>query len=388
MKALAPLALIAALAATPVAEALEVTFYPGERVYAYEADVQRGARTLIVHNIGIRNDAATPVALGSVAIELMSGERAIDGRALGPEELTRAAASGAGLQQAGMYDMLAFQFGGARLLPAGTQLSSDLMLDPGEAIIVTSQIFAYRGVRNAVRVRVNGAAAEARIPIRTDVSQTIFTVPLRGQWYNGAGSTFHSHHRWSPMEEFAFDFVRLGSDFTTHRRDGLRFSDYYAYGEQVFAAAEGRVVSVIADQLEDVGAMRGADEPIEQYFARLQQDQQTRLARGRAGITGNSVVIDHGNGEFSFYAHLKPGSVRVREGDQVGRGQRIGQVGSSGNSTEPHLHFQVCDSPDPLLCAGIPVQFEASEDPLGEPPHAPQTGEFLSRPDNSGARPH
>jgi murein DD-endopeptidase MepM/ murein hydrolase activator NlpD len=77
--------------------------------------------------------------------------------------------------------------------------------------------------------------------------------------------------------------------------------------------------------------------------------------------------------------------VRVREGEQVARSQQIGQVGSSGNSTEPHLHFHVCNSVDPLLCAGIPVQFEPNEDPLGDPPHAPQTGEFLSRPRNSGA---
>jgi murein DD-endopeptidase MepM/ murein hydrolase activator NlpD len=182
------------------------------------------------------------------------------------------------------------------------------------------------------------------------------------------------------MEEFAFDLVRLGPDHLTHRGSGLRFADYYAYGQPVFAAAEGRVTSVVADQGENPRAMRQADESLDAYFKRLGEEQQQRLTQGRASIIGNSVVIEHGNGEFSFYAHLKPGSIRVRAGEQVARGQLLGQVGSSGNSTEPHLHFQVCDGPDPLLCAGIPVQFEPVANPLGDPPRAPQTGDFLSRP--------
>jgi hypothetical protein len=61
------------------------------------------------------------------------------------------------------------------------------------------------------------------------------------------------------------------------------------------------------------------------------------------------------------YAHLKPGSVLVKPDEVVTRGQQIAAVGSSGSSTEPHLHFQVCDAPDPLLCAGIPARFENIE---------------------------
>lgn len=364
------------LVATPAASALEITFYPAGRAYAFEAEPQRGAHTLVIHNIGIRNETAAPVTLDAVTIDLMAGTRAVDTRTLAAEDLSRTAATGAQLQQAGLYDVLAFQFGGARLLPAGVKLSDDLVLAPGEAIILTTQIFAYRGARDAVRVRVNGA--EARLPIRTDASKTVYALPLQGAWYNAAGSTFHSHHRWTPMEEFAFDFLRLGPDFKTHRGGGQRFTDYYAYGAPVFAAADGRVSSVISDQAEDAAAMRRADETIEAYFTRLQQDQMRRLAQGRAGVTGNSVVIEHGDGEYSFYAHLKPGSVAVRAGDVVKRGQQIGAVGSSGNSTEPHLHFHVCDGPDPLMCAGIPVQFEPQESIVGDLPRAPQTGDFLT----------
>jgi Peptidase family M23 len=90
----------------------------------------------------------------------------------------------------------------------------------------------------------------------------------------------------------------------------------------VLAAADGSVISAAKDQLEDPSAMQRPNETQEAYFARLQKQHR----------------------------------VRVHVADQVKAGV-IGQVGSSGNSTEPHLHFHVCDKPDPLMCAGIPVDF-------------------------------
>lgn len=56
---------------------------------------------------------------------------------------------------------------------------------------------------------------------------------------------------------------------------------------------------------------------------------------------GHTVVIDHGNGLQTRYAHMKPGSITVRVGQTVAQGQQIGQIGSTGNVTGPHLHFEV-----------------------------------------------
>ena len=60
-------------------------------------------------------------------------------------------------------------------------------------------------------------------------------------------------------------------------------------------------------------------------------------------VGGNHVIIDIGGGHYAFYAHLKPGGIRVKLGDKVKRGQVIGLVGNTGNSTEPHLHFHISD---------------------------------------------
>lgn len=78
-------------------------------------------------------------------------------------------------------------------------------------------------------------------------------------------------------------------------------------------------------------------------------------------VGGNHIILDIGEGRFAFYAHLKPGSIRVHGGDRVRRGQAIGLVGNSGNSTEPRLHFHVSDANSPLASEGIPYGYTAFE---------------------------
>ena len=71
-------------------------------------------------------------------------------------------------------------------------------------------------------------------------------------------------------------------------------------------------------------------------------------------IIGNHVVLDLGDSTYAVYAHLQRGSLRVRPGDRVRAGQRLGRVGNSGNTTEPHLHFHLMDGPDPDSARGVP----------------------------------
>lgn len=143
----------------------------------------------------------------------------------------------------------------------------------------------------------------------------------------------------------------------------------------MLAAADGRVAAVRDGVPEDSSALRRPGETKAAYFARLLREQNDRLKQDTAA--GNYIIIDHGNGEFSLSAHLMPGSMRVKVGDTVKAGQVIGQLGSSGNSTEPHLHFQICDKPDALMCAGIPVQFTDIEMGPADLPRALQTGDFV-----------
>lgn len=72
---------------------------------------------------------------------------------------------------------------------------------------------------------------------------------------------------------------------------------------------------------------------------------------------GNYVVVRIGKGQFAFYAHLATGTLRVRKGQQVKRGQVLGLLGNTGNTDGPHLHFHVMDSPSPLQSSGLPFVF-------------------------------
>ena len=92
---------------------------------------------------------------------------------------------------------------------------------------------------------------------------------------------------------------------------------------------------------------------------------------------GNYVLIDHGNREYSLYAHMQPGSVHVRPGDSVAAGTLLGRLGSSGNSTEPHLHFHVCRGSSALQCSGVPVSFSNIKVLWAETDLALQSGDIV-----------
>ncbi|MCI0411469.1 M23 family metallopeptidase [bacterium] len=98
---------------------------------------------------------------------------------------------------------------------------------------------------------------------------------------------------------------------------------------------------------------------------------------------GNQVIVQHEAEEYSSFAHLKQGSIRVKKGDEVKRGQLIAQIGLSGDGYQPHLHFQITDGPDMNYARGIPmifvnvrpVIFSSTIDTDGR--RQLQTGEFI-----------
>jgi murein DD-endopeptidase MepM/ murein hydrolase activator NlpD len=77
-------------------------------------------------------------------------------------------------------------------------------------------------------------------------------------------------------------------------------------------------------------------------------------------ILGNHVIM-HSGEIFAGFAHLVPGSVAVEAGQTVRRGDVLGRVGHTGNSTSPHLHFQLMDSPELITAKGVPCAFRAYE---------------------------
>ncbi|HKD23731.1 MAG TPA: M23 family metallopeptidase [Rhizomicrobium sp.] len=373
---------IAALAPSLVLAAPEIRFCPAAQVRTYPLESRRNVNSLVLQNVAIINHDAAPLNVSAVTIELLNGGAVEDQRRLTGGVLAHSGDAGRSIQAAGMVAAVAFQFCGKDLIAPGVKLGGP-NLASGEALLVAQQVFGYNGARDSLRVRVEGtqggkpASFSASLPIRSDSSKIAYRFPLRGVWYIGNGPTPYTGHRWAIPEEFAYDIARLDEGGLSHNGNGTKFTDYYDYGADVLAAANGHVALAHDGEPEDPKAMRQPGESIDAYFKRLLGDQAARLAKGTAGLAGNYVMIDHGNGEYSLYAHLQPGSVAVHEGDIVHAGDRIGKLGSSGNSTEPHLHFQVCDRADPLMCAGIPITFTDIELPYADFTRPVQSGDIV-----------
>jgi len=359
-----------------------VKFCPVEQVRTYPLESQRNVQSLLLQNVLVSHAGSGSVEIVGVDVELMAGGEVKDTRRIAGADLKAVSAAGPRVQASGIMDMMAFQFCSGALIPEGVKLAGPVLKDK-EAFLLMGQPFAYKGARDSVRVRVQfmrgGKTVEtsASLPINSAMSKTAFQFPMKGMWFSAVGPTPHTAHRWALPEEFAFDIVRLGDGTSSHRGDGTKFEDYYAYGADILATADGKVVVVKADVVEDPATLRQPGETFEAYGERSGAYQMQLVMSDMRAIAGNHVVIDHGNGEFSMYAHLKPGSLNVKVGDVVKARQVIGKLGSSGNSTEPHLHFQVCDRPEPLNCAGIPINFTNIELPYADYPRPLQSGDLV-----------
>ena len=213
--------------------------------------------------------------------------------------------------------------------------------------------------RNRVRVE-QGTGDSLRVqeldgPLVASVRRgPVIGPPLRGgPWLAANGPNPRSGHRRALIstggaptiaQRFAIDWVKLNDSSTTFHDDRLKNENYYAEGNDALAVADGRVVETKDSIPENVPGVNSRAVPI---------TLET--------VGGNHVVIDIGGGYYAFYAHLKPGSLRVKVGDRVRRGQVVGLVGNTGNSTEPHLHFHVADAIAPLGSEGVPYRLDRFE---------------------------
>ena len=363
-------------------KSVEVRFCPASAVRTYPLESRRDLQSLLLQNAAVINHGQSAFDVKEIELELLEAGQVRDTKKLDAGAIQRIADRGEKLQAADILQQVGFQFCGNDLIAPNIKLAGP-KLDRDQALLIASQVFAFNGARDTLLVRVHGnldgrtTEFTGSIPIKSEFAQNKYIFPLRGVWYAGWGASFHTGHRWAIPEEFALDIAKIGESGISHKGDGTRFNDYYAYGADVLAAANGRVTGVASDQPEDPSAMQLPNESQEAYFTRLQKEQAERLAKGLTAIAGNYVMIDHGKNEYSLYAHLQTGSVRVHIGDQVKAGDVIGKLGSSGNSTEPHLHFHVCDKPDPLMCAGIPVNFSNITIQWADLPRPIQSGDVV-----------
>lgn len=254
--------------------------------------------------------------------------------------------------------------------PAETWIAwLDVAVDPGAEPSAlqhrtTGAIVTDAGSRPADYVLTTIAVSDAE-------AQIVASPVAAGDWFMSEGCcSNYTHHRdgFAPVngagqvpQRFAIDLFKVDEDGKTWEGDPSLLESYFSYRQPILAAASGTVVRSV-DVFENSPSLPAPPQvpPIIE-------------------TVGNHVVVEIGPGKYLLYAHMDPGSVRVEVGDTVEVGQELGLIGSSGNSTTPHLHFQLQTEPTFFPTDGLPYVFDSFtllgsvseriwDDDLGEQP--------------------
>jgi murein DD-endopeptidase len=234
-----------------------------------------------------------------------------------------------------------------RTLAAGAQAVLYLEIEAGQhgSTPRLSHRFDYRIMRKEgpVEATVDGA----RVTVDS-AALPVLSPPLRGgpwaaihepSWTRGHRRMVYAvAGRARIPGRYAIDWVKLDARGRITAGDPDRVADQYGYGDEVLAVADGVVVAVRDDMSESTSI---AAHP----------------RHALADATGNYVALEIGANRYAFYEHLKPGSLRVRAGQRVRRGEVIASLGFTGDSTGPHLHFHLADNDSPLDAEGMPFVF-------------------------------
>lgn len=202
-------------------------------------------------------------------------------------------------------------------------------------------------------------AAERSTPV-------VVAFPLRGEGWVAVTSPadrIPSHGTDILGQRYAFDFLVMDERPRNHYHPagwlrtllfGVPTRECYAWGAPVHAPFDAEIVRAVDGQPE-----RARVHPVREAILAIRTALTFRPDKV-ASILGNHVVARSGDVVAAF-VHLAPGSVAVRDGTTVREGDILGRVGHTGNSTSPHLHFQLMDDIDPLVAKGVPCAFRSYE---------------------------
>ena len=255
---------------------------------------------------------------------------------LGPDELAKRVTPGARLGKE-TNELTAYQF--AVIF---------LHIELPESVAAPSRI--------THEITVHLAAIDAEVTMTIGASEVVSTAPivlgppLRGTGYVAADGCCDSTRHVRALvaidgklhlaQRFAIDWEQVDQGNILVVGDLKMPANYHIYGKPILAVADGTVVGTRNDLQDQVPGALPENLPLDE-------------------VDGNFVVLDIGSGRFVNYAHMRPGSVKVKLGDKVKRGDELGEVGNTGNSQAPHLHLHVSDGASPLAANGLPYVFDS-----------------------------
>ena len=235
------------------------------------------------------------------------------------------------------------------------------MIDPGRrnVVFLWVELPANHILPKYLRHRIVFSSTPAGTTSPVDATLNDFQIPINsvpvptlsppfkgGVWLVGDGPVNDSNHRrsifaiegriYSP-ERFAIDWEKIGANNDTRNGGSTRNENWWGWGEPVLAVADGDITEAVDEFSDNTPRM----------LPPVTLDN----------IAGNHIVLRILQNCFATYGHLQRGSIRVRAGDHVHRGDVLALLGNSGNSTGAHLHLQLTDRNSVLQSQGVPFVF-------------------------------
>jgi hypothetical protein len=346
---------------------MRINFSPSEYVINVPKKVgKRIESDLLLRALRIWNNTVTPIVIEEVSFELIAGKNSVMRIGYPKQALRYQFGRIAEVAPRVQGNVLKTFLGRERFFQS-ERVTSSSTLKGGQEVGILLQHFRvlYRKPIDGCEISINYTLAgerkrfEKRIPVVTYKNKNRYLFPLKGVWFVVNNYDSIHEHRQMHSQEFAMDLIQLTKNFKMAYSKRFANSDYPSYNEKVYAIAKGRVVE----------CFDGFPENPPGLGSRLQRERWDRLKKRygfMAGVAGNYVILKHRSNEFSFYAHLVPGSLKVKKNSKVKKGRPIARLGNSGNSDAPHLHFQLMDGPDFLTARGLPCFFTNLTDPANE----------------------
>ncbi len=197
----------------------------------------------------------------------------------------------------------------------------------------------------------------------------IIDFPLRGEWFspNTPGTRIPSHGTNRFGTRYAYDFLQVDwkrkghPNYQTHWLIylifGVPLQKCYCWGKNVYAPCDGTVVEAKDNYKERTRAHFISDMFVAVRSTHFYNSQKDDIQ----SIAGNYIIIKYNEHAYASFAHLQCGSIKVKAGQMVKKGDVVGNIGHSGNSFFPHLHFQLMDRRDMHSAQGIPCAFKQYE---------------------------
>ncbi|MQR94512.1 M23 family metallopeptidase [Fictibacillus phosphorivorans] len=175
-----------------------------------------------------------------------------------------------------------------------------------------------------------------------EFSKNTYMLPIQDEWFVfwGGANQFINYHYEIKEQRYAYDLV-IVNDGQSYRDIPTSNEDFYAFNKEVVAPCDGRVVKVVNSIVDNELGSTNVSNP-----------------------EGNYVIIQHANNEYSLIAHFKQNSIVVEEGQLIKQSQLVGLCGNSGNSSEPHIHFQVMNSYNHHNGKSIRIRFLGDYEPI------------------------